>query len=302
MSGQDEGFLTWGRFRILAGAAALVVFLTGMRLRFGYDVPMPPPPARPTGASPQAVRSLDYSQNVYRAQLESDARELGVEPPRGELDLPFDYDLSEPLRTISAGSAPIQTRDLNISLKVDRVTARFTNGSMTSDHLVMRIENRTDHAIAYRVETKLPLDPRFCMEKGDIAQDAIALAPHAVAERTECPTRNGTVTSLSVVRVETIALPALSFYYVSRLFPAHVGLDARTTRGHHPPKGAICTDIPEQAIRRAMEKGETTWRDVIDFYARESCAKYMFPPGFKAFTKPNERPLPVPPDAPGRSP
>src|SRR5262249_4145935 len=159
---------SWGRFRILAVAAALVAFLIGMRLRFGYDVPMPPPPARPTGASPQAVRSLDYSQNLYRALLESDAHDFGVEPPRGEPPLPFHYDLSEPLRTINAGGAPLQTRDLLLSLKVDRVTARFTNGSMTSDHLVLRIENRTDHALAYRVETKMPVDPRFCMEKGDL--------------------------------------------------------------------------------------------------------------------------------------
>src|SRR5262249_38048126 len=112
MSGQDEGFLTWGRFRIFAGAAALLVFLPGLRLRFGYAGPRRPRPARPTAASPQAVRSLEYSENLYRAQLESDAREYGVEAPRGELELPFDYDLSEPMRTITAGAAPLATRDL----------------------------------------------------------------------------------------------------------------------------------------------------------------------------------------------
>ena len=300
MSSQDEGFLTWTRFRVVAVGAALLLFAGGMRVRFGYELPMPPPPAHPRGASAQDLHSLDYSKNLYRAQLESDARDYGVPIPGVELELPFAYDLSEPHQVVSVGGAPFETRDLILAARVDRVAARFSNGSMTSDHLILRIENKTDHPIAYRVETKpSSVDPRLCMEKGDLVQNSVALAPHAVAERTECATRNGSVTSVVVLRVETLALPAISYYYVSRLFPAHVGLDPRTTRGHRPPKASICADIPEQAIRRAVEKGETSWHDVIDFYARQSCEKYMFPPGYRAFTKPHERDLPVAPGVSG---
>jgi hypothetical protein len=269
MSSQDEGFLTWNRFRLVAIGAVLLLFLGGMRLRFGYDLPMPPLPAQPQGASAQALRSLEYSRNLYRAQLESDAKEVGVPTPGDELELPFAYDLSEPHFSVSVGGAPYETRDLILAARVDRVAAHFSNGSMTSDHLILRIENKTDHPVAYRVETKPPVDPRLCMEKGDLVHNAVAGRPPPVAQ------------------------PTLSYYYVSRLFPVHVGLDPRTTRGHRVPKGAICADIPEQAIRRATEKGETSWRDVVDFYARENCAKYMFPPGYRAFAKPHEHVLPV---------
>jgi hypothetical protein len=320
MLSEDEGFAGFARFRATAIGVALVVFAIGMYLRFDYDLPMPPPPPRPASASPQSLRQLDYSANLYRALLEKDAQDLGLPAPGGELEQPFDYDLSEPHRVLSVGGdaehardlalalradvgadlAPqpnrLVTRDLALSLRIDRVTQQLTTGSLTSDHLVLRIENRTDHPLAYRVETRPSVDARFCMDKGDLAHNAIALAGHAVAERTECPSRGGSVTGVTVVRVETIALPLFSYYYVSRLFPAYIGLDARTGRGHVVPKGAICADIPEQAIRRAMEKGETSWRDVIDFYARESCAKYIFPKGYRAFKKPGERNLPVPPE------
>jgi len=302
MASQDEWILSFGRFRMVAVAAAVLLFLGGMRLRFGYDVPMPPAPARPAAATTQSLRSLDFSQNLYKAELEADARNFGVAVPAGELDLPFDYDVSEPRQSLVAGGTALDTRDLLLSLKIERVATRFTNGSMTSEHLVLRIENKTDHALAYRVETRPPVDDRLCIDKGDLAHDALAVAPHGVVERTECPTRNGTVTSLAVVRVETLALPAISYYYVSQLFPPHIGLDLRSTRGHRAPKGAICSDIPEQAIRRAMEKGEAAWRDIVDFYARESCAKFMFPQGYRAFTRPNERPLPVPQKGSGASP
>jgi hypothetical protein len=302
MPSQVEDFGSGRRFKYLVAGGAAVLFAGVLWLRFSYELPMPPLPPRPSAASAQALRSLDYSQNLYRALLDKDAQELGVSRPGAEMELPFDYDLSEPHRNLLAGGAPFETRDLLLTAKVDRVAARFTNGSMVSDHLILRIENKTDHAVAYRVETKPPIDPRVCLDKGDLGHDAIALAPHAVAERTECPARNGSVTSLTVLRVETLGIPMLSFYYVSRLHPAHIGLDVRTTRGHTPPKGAICADIPEQAIRRAMEKGETSWRDVIDFYARENCEKYLFVAGYRAFTKPSERPLPAQPGPAGAAP
>jgi hypothetical protein len=82
---------------------------------------------------------------------------------------------------------------------------------------------------------------------------------------------------------------------VGRLFPPHIGLDARPTRGHRPRAGIICADIPEQAIRIAMEKGATSWRDVIDFYARHSCVRHIFYEEYKAFARAGAYELPVAP-------
>src|SRR5262249_15919208 len=79
------------------------------------------------------------------ALLEKDAQELGVAPPGAELELPFDYDLSEPHRTLVAAGAPLDTRDLTLSARLDRVPARFTTGSIVSEHLILRIPHRPDH-------------------------------------------------------------------------------------------------------------------------------------------------------------
>jgi hypothetical protein len=91
-------------------------------------------------------------------------------------------------------------------------------------------------------------------------------------------------------------LPRLSYFYVSRLFPSHIGLEGQSTRGHVAPAGNICTNIPEQAIRRGIERGEVSWRDVVDFYARHSCERYIFPVGYRAFTRTGAYQLPVSPD------
>jgi hypothetical protein len=288
MLSNDAGFWQGDRFRFGAFALAALVLGAGLYMRFDYDVPMPPPPARPK-PDPATLRSLDFTANMYRALVEKDALDFGVPVPApADLEQVFPYDVADPRQVLTPGGPPLETRALTMSLRVGHA------GALGTDHLILRIENRTDDSVAYRVETRPDGDPRTCMDKNDLPHNAVALAPHEAAERTECTTRNGAVATVTVVRVETLVIPPLSYYYVSRLFPPHIGLDARTTRRHVPPKGAICSDIPEQAIRRALEKGEASWRDVIDFYARESCAKFIFSVGYRAFTVAGEQPLPVP--------
>jgi hypothetical protein len=278
----DERF-RWG----VMGIAAAVV-AGGLYLRFDYAVPMPPVPPR-TKPDPATLRSLDFTANMYRALVEKDASDYNLPvPSAADLEQVFPYDSDEPRQTLVPGGPAIDTPVLSVSLRIGRV------GTLAVDHLVLRIENRTGNNVAYRVETRPDGDPRTCLDKSDLPHNALALAPYETVERTECATRLGVVGTVTVLRVESMVIPPLSYYYVSRLYPPHVGLDARATRRHVPPKGPICTDIPEQAIRRGMEKGDASWRDVIDFYARESCAKFIFPVGYQAFTKPGERRLPVP--------
>ncbi len=288
MLSNDGGFWRGDGFHFGAFALAALILGGGLYKRFDYEVPMPPLPARPK-VDPPSLRSLDFTANMYRALVEKDALDYGVavQAP-ADLEQVFPYAADEPAHLLTPGGPPLETRDLSLSLRIGHA------GALAIDHLILRIENRTDSSVAYRVETRPGGDPRTCMDKNDLPHNALALAPHEAVERTECTTRLGAVASVTVVRVETMLVPPLSYYYVSRLFPPHIGLDARTTRRHVPPKGAICTDIPEQAIRRALENGGTSWRDVIDFYARESCAKFIFPVGYRAFTIAEQRPLPVP--------
>jgi len=285
-----------GSFRWLAGVCATGVLAGGLYLRFDYDLPLPrrPPKPKPTDVA-AAFRALDYDPNVYRAAVEKDAADAGLKPPSlEELGQFLPYDVVEPARAVHPGGPPITSRDLAVSMRSARLPISLPNGTFVTMHAILRVENRTDGFVAYHVDTRPSVNPRLCFEKADLPHNAIALAPRETIERTEC---GRDIEGVTVERIETLAIPALSYRYVSLLYPSHIGLDPRPTRGHQPKTGSICNDIPEQAIRLAMEKGKVSWRDVIDFYARHSCKRFIFPEGYQAFTRSQERPLPVTPAA-----
>ena len=104
-----------------------------------------------------------------------------------------------------------------------------------------------------------------------IPHNAVALLPGEKAERTECLYHAGM--PLTVLRAETITMPALGYYYVSRLLPSQLGLDGRTSAGHFSPKESrACNFVPWHDI----ERGGAGWADVVDFYARHNCDEYSF--------------------------
>jgi hypothetical protein len=237
------------------------------------------------------MAQLNYSQGLYRAGLEKDSSDYGAPLTTvADLSVPFVHEQNDPRAELLVGGDPLEIGSLRLSARVGDLQINTAKGSMTGQHLLLKIENKTDHYLAYRVETS-PTAPQRCLSKGDLAHDAIALPPGGWVERSECVWRDGM--SFVIEHVETVALPALSYYYVSRLYPPHVGGDQRTTRGHKPAKGQVCNDIPEQAIRRGMQKGDTSWFDVVDFYARHNCEGFIFPPGYRAFSQPNQYMLPV---------
>ncbi|HKA87750.1 MAG TPA: hypothetical protein VKE22_08805 [Haliangiales bacterium] len=281
--------MTERAFRGIVLAGGAVLFALGLGARFSYSVEPPPPPKPPVTRPVEPIGKLDYSKNVYRAALEADSRTYGVGKTTPEdLSGVLAYDREDPKRR-----PPVETRFLRITAHLAPMGASFAGGTATTEHIVLRIENATDRWLAYRVETTPDAGEARCVDKADLPHDAIALAPGQAVERTECIVR-GNIDGVVVDSIETVVLPPLSYYYVSRLFPAHVGESPRATRGHVAPKAKICANIPEQAIRRALERSEITWRDVIDFYARHDCDRYLFPAGYHAFRRAGERELPVP--------
>jgi len=274
-----------------AGALLLVAVILWLRFR---EAPAPPPmPPRPATPSRSALRDMEFSRNVYEAGVLDDAARFGATTTPADLEAVLGHQAETIHTALEPGSAPVEVARLRLSAKLVTLDTTSGSGSLPLEHVVLRIENLTDAPLAYRVDTQAGRD---CVSKADVAHDALALPPKGVVERTECVAHSrGDVVALKAV--ETIALPSLSFYYVSMLYPPHLGEDGRSTRGHTPPKGEICHNIPEQAIRMALDRGQTTWRDVIDFYARHNCQRYMFPVGYKAFTKTGEHSLPVAPNA-----
>src|SRR5688572_24805333 len=191
-----------------------------MALRFS-GAPAPPrmPPA-PVRAQVGDMAQLNYSQGLYRAGLERDSADYGV-PLTSVADLsqPLAHDAMDLGQELPPGAVPIDIGPLRLSTRVLDLQVNTTKGSYTGKHLLLRIENTSDKYLAYKVETS-PTAPQRCLSKGDLAHDAIALAPGQAVERSECVWRDEM--TFIVDRVETVTLPALSYFYVSRLYPPHL--------------------------------------------------------------------------------
>jgi hypothetical protein len=189
------------------------------------------------------------------------------------------------------------TRHLKVTLSLRREEGAIDGKhSFRADHLVLEIENRTAHHLAYRVTSKFPATAR-CEAKGVIPHNAVALRPHEKVTRTECLFQSAP--RLDIVVAEVMEIPALSYYYVSRLTPGLVLYETRTAAGHTIPKGAACPQtFSWRDVRDGAARGEVEWRDIIDFYARHNCDEYAFFTGYRYHLQGGTA-LPVrPPDGP----
>jgi hypothetical protein len=280
-------------FTTLVSLLAVVVIITISWARFSSTPPFPPKPPLPTFDRGAMARMDRESGLLYKSNLDEDCTLYGVPKITVEgMSKVFPYEQSQVPTKLAPGGPALETGMLRISLSVRPIKRKSRSGTMTSDHLVLKIENKTQSAVAYLVRTTLGGGADVaCLSKATLEQNAIALAPGESIERTECFQTSGR--SLTVLSVESMQVPPLSFFYLSRLEPMHIGLEARTSAGHVPPKGNTCTTIPQQLITIGMERGTVTWHDVADFYARHRCETYDFPVGYRALTAGQKITLPV---------
>jgi hypothetical protein len=262
---------------VALGGAALLLVGAVVAMKFsGTTMPPPPPPPLP---SPEAsvTGTLRYTTGYYKAILDEDARRFEVKPATvEELAAPLvkTVELAEP-RVLKAGEG-FETAHLRFATSVVKAWAKGGSGQgFRYEHLVLSITNRTDAPLAYRVETSID-HPEKCRSQGAIGHNAIALAAGEKIDRTECLWHDGM--TLTVAHAETIALPPIGFYYVSRLDPSQIGLDPRSAAGHEVPRNLkTCNFVPW----RDIDAGGATWADVIDFYARHNCDEYTFYRGYR---------------------
>jgi hypothetical protein len=255
------------------------VFVIALGVLILHAASAPPPtPKRPEPPPPPSVMinsEQRFSVLYYKALIEQDAKAFGTSAPPYE-DLaqsnPYWDELREKHRL--KVKVPYETRHLRITLEINKQTTTVEAHSLTTDHFVLRIENRTPLYLAYRVETSI-LDKSKCSLKADLPHNAIALEPEQTILRTECLYRKDAQVDLT--RIEVIELPALSAYYVSRVLPNAILYDPRTSAGHTPPRGTLCPQtFSWREIKEGIDKKELGWRDVIDFYARHNCTEYSF--------------------------
>lgn len=280
-------------FRVAVVIAAVALAGAVARLGFcrGGELPAIPPRPRPRPVPvAQVTASVVADPGVYAEQLSRDSRALKIEPPVTPADMSrvmvFEsHDKPIALSPRGKGSSA-EVLGLRLSLAVSDIEGTPRR------QMVLTIENRSDAYLAYRVVSRPSQGTRPCHEKLDLAHNAIALAPGQKLRRSECIYRSGY--RLFVNRVETAVLPRLSYYYLSSLPPSALGLDLLAARGHRPLAGRpLCRVFQSATLDESQRSGQTTWRDLVDFYARHSCQIFTVPVGYKAFTRDGERPLPA---------
>lgn len=280
--------LRWGT---IAGAVAICLGVLSLRMCGAVALPPKPPPPTMTGSVQDVLKNASATHDSWRASIERDARALGVPAPGDDvMSKKLVYRVDDEARVIAPGEGAVEAAGLRLSVSTEAEEGRPRQA------LLLTIENLTDSDLAYHVVSVPRPGGAACNDRLLLAHNAIVVARGAKVVRSECIYRSGM--SLAIERVETIALPALSSAYVSRLPPAAVGADPRLSRGHRPtlPSGmSVCTTVASQSVRADIESGATTWRDLVDYYARHSCENYQFPEGYRAFEKDGAQRLPVGP-------
>jgi hypothetical protein len=282
------------RFRIGVAVGAVVVLVAVLVARFDYELTLPGKPPPPPPPDQAALRRMDYENpEIYKGYLERDSSTYGVDRTTPEeLAQPFPYEKSEAAQQLAPGGPAIETGMLRVSARVQKLEMQSRQGKSGAEHFIVRIENKRQRPIAYRVQTTFGAgSDDSCSKKGALPHNAVAIPAGGAVERTECFYRAKMV--VTVEQIEAMELPPLSYFYVSRLFPPHIGASERTSANHQVPSGQTCTTVPQQTILIGMEKGTVSWRDVIDFYARHRCETYDFPLGYRAITAKGQYKLPV---------
>jgi hypothetical protein len=269
------------RIGVLITGAIVVAAITSLRVCGGLSLPpKPPPPSGPTGTAQQLLARSTGSPAIYEDFLKNDAAAIGIRAPTiDEMSrrLAYHVDESRPTTPLELGQPPIDRAGL--SLHMER----------SGDAVVLVARNLLDSDIAYNVVTRPSIDGSLCMSVAPLPVSALVIAKGGTETRTECAWRSGL--TILVEKVETVEIPRLSAWYLGHVPPQLAGLDERTSRGASVKDG--CSPVVSAIVRSGIERGQITWRDLVDFYARHRCQTYQFPALYRAFRSDGDRPLPA---------
>ena len=262
---------------IALSALSLVVIVVSTCNTLSADEPLPPPRKAPPPLETTAVVSARFKEGFYRAQVDDDCktldiRRLGIDTLRQPNPHGVEYTGGQKLRP----GKSLDTASLKLSVRRQKLLIGEDGRGLRTWHTVLRIRNKTDRFIAYRVDTQASTD---ATEKAELAHNAIALKPKETVQRTEVLTRESD--AVKVLRVEVMELTRLGYHYVSRLDPVRLQYDKRTAVGHRYKGLAHCRLLPWREIRDGLRTQTVAWRDVIDFYSRHSCLEYTFFTGYR---------------------
>lgn len=277
-----QGPLPWLTSQLMGVIAVplslIFILITTTLLYSTCELPAPKIPPRKVLVTAELAKKK-VAGGQYGAILARDAKDWGIDRDDVALEImkkahPHFIEFTGDIGLEADKS--FETTHLKLSLKIEKITVGEEGSEMSTDHMVMTIQNKTDKFIAYQVKTAIV---GKCSAKAVIAHNALALKPKEELNRTEClPNGPG---ELRISMVEVMELNQLGYYYISRLDPERLFMDPRTTEGHQVPLQKICKILPWRAIHHAVKKGGAGWRDVIDYYARHNCDRYFFFPSYR---------------------
>lgn len=270
------------RLGVLAGGVALVAVITYLRFCGTLSLPdKPPAPTGPTGTQRQLLTQGTATPGMYSNFLERDAASAGVRTPTpDEMGRKLAYHGDDARHVLELGKPSIEVAGLR--LRIERA----------GDAVVLQIQNLLKTDVAYKVATTPSIGTGLCNSVRPLPINAMVLTKGATETRTECTFRDGI--SVVVTDVETVEVGSLASYYLSELPPSLVGIEDRIARGHHGVETKEpCSTVVSQVVRTGMDRGDISWRDLVDFYARHRCQTYQFPSSYRAFKSDNERSVPV---------
>jgi hypothetical protein len=273
------------------GVISLVIMLMGTCSMIGVDGPLPPPRDPPPPIERAVVYSYRYKEGFYKSLINEDAGKLGI---KGEIQVEqmrkgnlhaAEFSGNQRLKV----GAKLETQHLVIQALQKKIFVGEAGQGYRTDHLLLKITNKSAYHLAYRVITKTY---GHCGAKGPMTHNAIAIAPGESTTRTECLSRGSK--GIRVKKVEVLRLTPLGYHYVSRLDPAQLAYSRRTSAGHEHKPMAACKMLPWSQIQNAFKRAEAKWYDVIDYYSRHNCDDYSFHVGYVWNAKGPKR-LPVVP-------
>jgi hypothetical protein len=257
----------------LCGLGLLVV-LVGTCSVYSWDEDsLPPPTAPPVKPHKPAVLTLRYIDEYYAGVVKVDLKQCGIAAgfkPKA-MRRPFAYFSEFTGAQVLEVGGKLETAHLSLGAELRKLWVGEAGRGFRAQHLVLSITNKTEHFLAYRVDTTVSCKYE---SKGILPHNALALRPGQTVVRTEC--LPGRSRSLTVNRVEVMRINELAYHYISRLDPERLQYDTRTSEGHQTTKLQPCRLLPWRAIKQALAHGGAQWRDVIDFYARHNCDEYTF--------------------------
>ena len=258
--------------KIILAAASLLIMIVGTVMAYSTNqLPLPNPGPAPERPETTTLSTYRYVTTFYRSILEEDAKKAKLRPvsigaiARGNAHR-VELEKSKGL----GKDDKLQTSSLVLSLRKRKLWVGNHGNRFRANHWVLRITNRLQHPVAYRVTTH---SSGQCRSKALIAHNAIAITAGGTEERTECLASRR---RLTVSRIEVLDLTPLGYVYVSRLDPRALEYPVRTAEGHIHGPLAHCRSLPRRAISGGILKGEFSWIDVLDFYSRHNCDEYSF--------------------------